>query len=188
MVADGRVRWEDKEGTDAADIATDFGRLRQTEVVIDAQRNLLRVKKELYLGTWLPSPGNPRESLNLDGSGGSSVHPTAWDCGSRPKIRRIDSRLIEDLAVLPGPPGFLDSAWVLADSGPITDPIVEVSASTRVHQARFGIRLAIVSRLHTSSHSLMPSCATMKMSVSTQPAIVPGLFTSSVLVISTTRR
>ena len=29
MVADGRVRKEDKDGNDAADIAADFGRLRQ---------------------------------------------------------------------------------------------------------------------------------------------------------------
>ena len=43
MVADGRVRKEDKEGNDAADIAADFGRLRQPEVIIDAKRNLLRV-------------------------------------------------------------------------------------------------------------------------------------------------
>ena len=39
---------EDKEGNDAADIAADFGRLRQPQVVIDARRNLLRVKKEWY--------------------------------------------------------------------------------------------------------------------------------------------
>ena len=48
MVADGRVRREDKEGNDAADIAADFGRLRQPEMVIDAGRNQLRVKKEWY--------------------------------------------------------------------------------------------------------------------------------------------
>ena len=36
MIADGRVRREDKEGNDAADTAADFGRLRQLEAVIDA--------------------------------------------------------------------------------------------------------------------------------------------------------
>ena len=48
MVAEGKVRREDKEGNDAADVAADFGRLRQPEAVIDARRNLLRVKKEWY--------------------------------------------------------------------------------------------------------------------------------------------
>ena len=48
MVAEGKVRREDKEGNDAADIAADFGRLRQPEVVIDARRNLLWVKKDWY--------------------------------------------------------------------------------------------------------------------------------------------
>ena len=55
MVAEGRVRREDKEGNDAADIAAEFGRLRQPEPVIDARRNLLRVKKRVLLRrlTWL---------------------------------------------------------------------------------------------------------------------------------------
>ena len=43
MIAEGKVRREDKEGNNAADIAADFGRLRQPELVIDARRNLLRV-------------------------------------------------------------------------------------------------------------------------------------------------
>ena len=52
-----------------------------------------------------------RESLNHDGGGGSGVHLTVWDYGSsRTKTRRVDSRLVEDLAALPGPPGFLDSS------------------------------------------------------------------------------
>ena len=33
MVAEGKVRREDKDGNDAAEIAADFGRLRQPEVV-----------------------------------------------------------------------------------------------------------------------------------------------------------
>ena len=47
MVAGGRDRKEDKEGNDAADIAADFGTLRQPEVVNDARRHLLRVQKEM---------------------------------------------------------------------------------------------------------------------------------------------
>ena len=35
MVDRGRVRREDKDGHDAAGIAADFGRLRQSEMVID---------------------------------------------------------------------------------------------------------------------------------------------------------
>ena len=41
LVADGRVRREDKDGNDAADVAADCGKLRH-------RRNLLRVKRELY--------------------------------------------------------------------------------------------------------------------------------------------
>ena len=48
MVAEGKVRREDKDGNDAADVAADFGRLRQPEAVIDARRTLLRVKKDWY--------------------------------------------------------------------------------------------------------------------------------------------
>ncbi len=38
MVAEGKVRREDKDGNDAADVAANFGRLRQPEAVIDARR------------------------------------------------------------------------------------------------------------------------------------------------------
>ena len=55
MVTEGKVRREDKEGNDAADIAADFGRLRQPDVVIDARRNLLRVKKEWYPRAAVPA-------------------------------------------------------------------------------------------------------------------------------------
>ena len=68
LVADGRVRREEQEGDDAADIAADFGRLRQPEMVIDARRNLLRVKKEwsprvLVLHRFMVAIA--RESLNF---------------------------------------------------------------------------------------------------------------------------
>ena len=62
MVADGRVRREDKEGTDAADVAADFGRLRQPgwlltpgELCSRLKRNGIRVWS--CTGTWLPSRG-----------------------------------------------------------------------------------------------------------------------------------
>ena len=54
MVADGRVRREDKDGNDAADFAADFGRLRQPGDVIDARRNPGFFH---YIGLWLPWPG-----------------------------------------------------------------------------------------------------------------------------------
>ena len=47
LVAEGRVLKEDKEGNDAADIAADFGRLRQPANVIDARRCLLNAKKRV---------------------------------------------------------------------------------------------------------------------------------------------
>ena len=59
MISDGRVHREDKEGNDAADIAADFGRLRQP--VFDARQNLLRGKCALgcfrSIGLWFPSLG-----------------------------------------------------------------------------------------------------------------------------------
>ena len=45
MVADGRVRREDKKGNDAVHIGAGFGRFRQLESVIDARRNLIMAKR-----------------------------------------------------------------------------------------------------------------------------------------------
>ena len=62
MVAEGTVRREDKEGNDAADIAADFDRLRQPEVVVDARRDLLRSgipESCLCIGLWWLLPGSP---------------------------------------------------------------------------------------------------------------------------------
>ena len=124
MVAEGKVRREDKEGNDAADIAADFGRLRQPEAVIDARRNLLRVKKEWYsrvLSLHRFMVAIARESLNIGDSNGSVIDPLCWDRGSRSKVRRVDERVLVELAQLPGPPGFLDHEWVSLDSCPLTD-------------------------------------------------------------------
>ena len=86
MVADGRVRKEDKDWNDAADIAADFGRLRQPAVFIDARRNLLRVK-----GEWCPRirtlhrfmVGMSRETLRHGGQCGAAMDPMVWDHGIR---------------------------------------------------------------------------------------------------------
>ena len=52
---------------------------------------------------------------------GSKVDPLIWDQGSKAKVRNIYSRVVVDLAGLPGPPGFLDNALVSLESGPVTD-------------------------------------------------------------------
>ena len=100
MVADGRVRRGDKEGNDAADIAADFGRLRQPEVVIDARRNFLSVKKEWYprmlvLHKFMVAIA--RQALNHGDADGSLIDALLWDKGSKPKV---------DLAGMLGPPWF----------------------------------------------------------------------------------
>ena len=65
MVAEGKVRREDQDGNDAADVAANFGRLRHPEAVIDARRNLLGSKKNgtpLFfpcIGSWLLLLGSP---------------------------------------------------------------------------------------------------------------------------------
>ena len=103
------MRRGDKEGDDAADIAADFGRLRQPEAVIDARRNLLRTKKEWYPGVrslHRVMVAIARESLNVDHT---------WGAGA--KVRKVGDRVIVELAQLPGPPGFLDFEWITLDSG-----------------------------------------------------------------------
>ena len=46
--------------------------------------------------------------------------PLVWDQGSKPKVRRLAVRVNVDLASLPGPPGFLHSAWVQVHAGHIS--------------------------------------------------------------------
>ena len=52
-----------------------------------------------------------RVSVNHDGRGGSAPDPLFLDQGSRSKQRRVDIRVHVDLAMLPGPPGFLNWSW-----------------------------------------------------------------------------
>ena len=115
MVAEGKVRREDKEGNDAADIAADFGRLRQPGGVIDARRNLLRVKKDWYplvLSLHRFMVAIARESLNISENTGSVADPLSGIMGSRPKARRMFDRVVVDLARLPGPP----VSWIVIGS------------------------------------------------------------------------
>ena len=123
MILDGQVRREDKGGNDAADIAADFGRLRQPEVVIDARQNLLRERKDWYPRMLLLHrfmDAISREALNRSSGDGDSIDPMIWDCSSRPKARKLENRVIREFAGLPGPVGFLNSSWVRIDSGPVT--------------------------------------------------------------------
>ena len=78
MVAEGKVHREDTDGNDAVEIAADFGRLRQSDVVIDAKRNLLRAKKECYprvlcLHRFMVAIA--RESLNIGDGKSATVDP-----------------------------------------------------------------------------------------------------------------
>ena len=63
----------------------------------------------------------PGFSVNHDGKGGTAPHPLVWDQGSKPKVRKLGIRVTEDLASLPGPPGFLNCDWVQVHAGHITD-------------------------------------------------------------------
>ena len=91
-------------------------------MLIDARRNLLRAKKDWYprvLSLHRFMVAIARESLNVGDGDGSIIDPLCWDRGSRTKVRKVDERVVVDLAQLPGPPGFLDHAWVTLDSGPL---------------------------------------------------------------------
>ena len=123
-VQHGRVRLIDQQGNVEADIAADLGRRHQTEVLINARRRLLQARSYWYpLMTDLHRfmIAIARVSVNHDGKGGTAPDPLVWDQGSRPKVRKLNIRVTVDLASLPGPPGFLNFAWVQVHAGHITD-------------------------------------------------------------------
>ena len=122
-VQQGRVRLVDKQGNAEADVAADLGRRHQAEVLIDARRKLLVARSHWYpimidLHRFMIAIA--RVSVNHDGRGGTAPDPLVWDQGSRPKVRRLAVRVNVDLASLPGPPGFLHSAWVQVHAGHIS--------------------------------------------------------------------
>ena len=55
-----------------------------------------------------------------DGRGGTAPDLLVWDQESRVMHRKVDIRVIVDLASLPGPPGFLGGPWVQVHGGSIT--------------------------------------------------------------------
>ena len=123
-VQHGHVRLIDQKGNVEADIAADLGRRHQTEVLIDARRRLLQARSYWYpvmtdLHRFMIAIA--RVSVNHDGKGGTALHPLVWDQGSKPKVRKLAIRVTEDLASLPGPPGFLNCDWVQVHAGHITD-------------------------------------------------------------------
>ena len=101
----------DQQGNVEADVAADLGRRHQSEVLIDARRRLLGARSH-----WYPIMNDlhrfmvaiARVSVNHDGKGGTAPDPLVWDQGSRPKVRKLASRVNVDLASLPGPPEFLE--------------------------------------------------------------------------------
>ena len=113
----------DKQGNTEADNAADLGRRHQSEDLIDARRRLLGARSRWYhimtdLHRFMIAIA--RVSVNHDGKGGTAPDPLVWDQGSRPKVRKPDIRVTEDLASLPGPPSFLNNSWVQVHSGHIT--------------------------------------------------------------------
>ena len=123
-VQHGHVRLADQQGNVEADIAADLGRRHQTEVLIDARRRSLQARSYWYpvinvLHRFMIAIA--RVSVNHDGKGGTAPHPLVWDQGSKPEVRKPDIRVTEDLASLPGPPGFLNCDWVQVHADHITD-------------------------------------------------------------------
>ena len=115
----------------AADADVELGRVRsedrlensEAEEVLDVRRALLNARELWYpivlqLHRFMVAVS--RVSVNHDGRGGSAPDPLVWDQGSRKKQRRIEERGNEDLAMLPGPPGFLNGPWVQVQGGCIS--------------------------------------------------------------------
>ena len=112
----GRVRLLDQQGNAEADTAADLGRRRQSEVLVDARRRLLKVR-----GYWYPTMLDlhrfmgaiARVSANHDGRCGTGSDLLVCDQGSKLETRKLGNRVNVDLASLPG---LLDFWWFM-DSG-----------------------------------------------------------------------
>ena len=122
-VQQGRVRLLDQQGNSEADTAADLGRRHQSEVLIDARRRLLKARSLWYpivLDLHRFMIATARVLVNHDGRGGTAPDPLVWDQGSRPKARKLASRVNVELASLPGPPCFSGRPWIQVYGGSIS--------------------------------------------------------------------
>ena len=106
-----------------------LGRLRQHDDVITARRDLLRVRRfwdPIILDLHKFMVAISRIEVNHDGFGGTAPDAMVRDKGGAVKTRTSSFRLIVDHATLPGPPGFLNSAWCTLYPLPITQDCVAV--------------------------------------------------------------
>ena len=104
-------------------LISDLGCRRQSEVLIDARRRLLKARSHWYsimLDLHRFMNAVARVSVNHDGKGGTAPDPLVWDQGSRPQVRKLSVRVNVDLASLPGPPGFFGGPWTQVDAGRIS--------------------------------------------------------------------
>ena len=93
------------------------------------RRDLLRVRRFWYpiiLDLHKFMVAISRIEVNHDGFGGTAPDAMVWDKGGVVKTRTTSFRLIVDHATLPGPPGFLSSAWCTLYPLPITRDDVAV--------------------------------------------------------------
>ena len=120
----GGVRLEDRLGNIDADAAVDLGRAQQPEEVMYVRRAVLKAWEFCYrivLQLHRFMVAISRVSVNHDGRGGSVPGLLVWDQGSRSKKqRRVDIRVNVDLAMLPGPLGFLTGPWAQVHGGCIS--------------------------------------------------------------------
>ena len=122
-VQQGRVRLVDQQGNAEADTAADLGRRHQSDVLIDARRRLLKTRSHGYpnmLDLHRFMIAIARVSVNHDGRGGTAPDLLFWEQGSRPKVRKLAIMVNDNLASLPGPPGFLGGPWIQVHGGCIS--------------------------------------------------------------------
>ena len=81
MVADGSVRWQDKDGNEAADRVADSGRRRQLEHVMDARRRIQMLQVFGALSFSICTVffiAVARTVVNHGGKGGSAPDPLSY--------------------------------------------------------------------------------------------------------------
>ena len=100
LVPMGQVREEDRCGNDEADAAADMGRRRVHGSITDARRLVNGA-----CARWYPIVKElqhfiiaiARTVVGLDGSGGTSLHPTVWSNAANSKRIRVQ-RAVRDMA------------------------------------------------------------------------------------------